>query len=151
MKSIKVPLAPQGDPDDERHISPLWQTAIAKYRQESKRADAKSPRIDPDIWSSYSSNGLLQHTKDLVSVNASAFGSWMRLWRKLESVLLDLNDYMALFALVLGTSCRVAAILWGSVRLIFKLVPSRLPGLLDVFEELDRALPRFRQYKRNFL
>ena len=37
---------------------------------------------------------------------------------KLESILLDLNDFAAVTAWALGMDGKVAAVVWGSIRLI---------------------------------
>ncbi|KAL1965389.1 hypothetical protein VTN77DRAFT_5826 [Rasamsonia byssochlamydoides] len=50
--------------------------------------------------------------------------------------------------IVLGMNGQVAAVIWGSIRLILKFAQPVLPELLDMFEELGRALPRFRKYEQ---
>jgi fungal STAND N-terminal Goodbye domain len=105
---------------NERHISPIWQAAIDKYYEELRKGGVKGPTIDEDLWSVHSLNDLLQKIHSLAPTDSQASGNWVRLLRRLEPVLLSIDDFAAVATLALGMNGQAAAIIWGSIRLILK-------------------------------
>lgn len=104
----------------ECDASPIWQAAIDKYYEELRRGGVKGPSIDQDVWSVHSPDDLLQQIHDLVPADSPTSGNWMRHSRRLEPILLSLNDFAAVITLALGMNGQVAAVIWGSMRLILK-------------------------------
>ncbi|KAA8650150.1 uncharacterized protein ATNIH1004_002831 [Aspergillus tanneri] len=148
MNSGAIARPTQRSSRNERYVSPIWQAAIDKYFEELRKEGVKESAIDQDLWSIHSPNDLLQQIQDLAPMDTSLSGSWMGSLRRLEPILLSLNDFAAVITLALGMNGQVAAVIWGSIRLILKFAQPVSPELLDMFEELGRALPRFRQYEQ---
>lgn len=82
----------------------------------------KGPSIDQDVLSVHGPDDLLQQVHDLVPADSPTFGNWTRNLRRLQPILLSLNDFAAVitFASGMGVNSKVAAIIWGSIRLILK-------------------------------
>jgi hypothetical protein len=104
----------------ENYRSPIWQAAIDRYYDELRKGGVKGPTIDHDVWSINSPDDLLQQMNDLAPTNSSVSSQWVGNLRRLESILLSLNDFAAVITLALGMKGQVAAIIWGSIRLILK-------------------------------
>ena len=69
----------------------------------------------------------------MVPADAQLAGTWVNIMKRLEPILLSLNDFAAVVAWALGMNGKVAAIIWGSIRLILKvLTPCSMPGLSNV-------------------
>lgn len=105
---------------DEHHTSAIWQAAIDRYYAELRRGGVRGPAIDHDLWSIHSPDDLLKQIDGLAPADSRASGSWMRSLRRLEPVLLSINDFVAVLTLSLGVRGQVAAVIWGSIRLIMK-------------------------------
>lgn len=70
---------------------------------------------------------------------------------RLDPILKFVNDFSAIVAICFGTDAKIAALVWGSIRLILQLASSSteaLQDVIDVLEEISLTLPRFRQYER---
>lgn len=70
---------------------------------------------------------------------------------RLDSILKFINDFSAIVAVCLGTEAKLAALVWGSIRIILTLASSTsdtLQDIVDVLEELSLTLPRFKYYER---
>lgn len=102
------------------YISPIWQAAIDKYYEELRRGGVKGPTTDQDLWSVRTPDDLLQQIQDLAPIDSQSSGSWVRSLRRLEPIILNLNDFAAVITLALGMNGQVAAVIWGSIRLILK-------------------------------
>ena len=71
---------------------------------------------------------------------------------RLDSVLKFVNDFSAVVAVCFGADAKIAALVWGSMRLILTLASSTsdtLRDVVDVLEELSLTLPRFRYYEKS--
>lgn len=90
----------------------------------------RTPTIDQDLWRIHSPNVLIDEIQEMVPRESQIFKIWMNALLKFESVLLALNGFAAVIALSLGMNGRVAALLWGSLRLILKV--SRLIVFLKI-------------------
>lgn len=110
----------QGNCKDEHHTSSIWQAAIDRYYAELRRGGVKGPAIDHDLWSIHSPADLLQQINGLTPADSRTTGSWMRSLRRLEPILLSINDFVAVMTLSLGMNGQVAAVIWGSIRLIMR-------------------------------
>ena len=70
---------------------------------------------------------------------------------RLDLIFKFINDFSAVVALCLGAEAKLAALVWGSIRIILTLASSTsdtLQDIVDVLEELSLTLPRFRHYER---
>lgn len=92
-----------------RH-SKIWQNAIQRYYEELKKGGYKGKAIDKDIWNVKDPVVLLDQIKSLPSSEP-----WMD---DLKKLLLSLSDFAAVTAYALGMNGRVAAVIWGSIRLL---------------------------------
>lgn len=114
--SNSLPRPSRDSPRSEHHISPVWQTAIDKYYAELRRGGIRRLAVDGDLWSIDSPDGLIRQVQSLVPATSQLSVNW----RRLESALLSLNDFAAVITPALGMDIRVAAVIWGSIRLILK-------------------------------
>ncbi|THC89935.1 hypothetical protein EYZ11_010600 [Aspergillus tanneri] len=96
MNSGAIARPTQRSSRNERYVSPIWQAAIDKYFEELRKEGVKESAIDQDLWSIHSPNDLLQQIQDLAPMDTSLSGSWMGSLRRLEPILLSLNDFAAL-------------------------------------------------------
>lgn len=102
------------------HASPIWQAAIDRYYDELRKGGVRGPLIDQDVWGIHSPDDLLRQIHDITPADSHGFGSWKGFLRRLEPILFSLNDFAAVLTLALGLNGQVAAIIWGSIRLIMK-------------------------------
>lgn len=93
--------------------SQIWQSAIQRYYEELRKGGYKGQAIDKDLWNIKNPVELLDQIKSLPSS-----GRWMDDLSSLERILLSLSDFAAVTALALGMNGRVAAVIWGSIRLL---------------------------------
>lgn len=121
LKETPRPLGDiRGEAQKENYRSPIWQAAIDRYYEELRKGGVKGPTIDHDVWSIHSPDDLIQQINDLAPANSSVSSQWVGNLRRLEPILLSLNDFAAVITLALGMQGQVAAIIWGSIRLILK-------------------------------
>lgn len=117
---IKPPQLPR-DGHSERHLSPKWLAAIDKYYEELRRGGVKGLNIDQDFWSVYSPDDLLQQIQNLTAMDPeTGSANWMGSLRRLKHILFKLNAFVAIIKMALDTDGQVEAVIWGSIRLIFK-------------------------------
>ncbi len=140
--------------------SPLWDKALQRYRDELKECDDYESILEVD-----SVEELLNQAKALRpdgALNKTSASSLCRL----EPILNHLNDFSAIVALCFGANAKIAALVWGSIRIILTVQASlmvqnqadsiklaspagdTLRGVLDMLEELSLSLPRFRAYEQ---
>ena len=98
--------------------SQTWQNAIQRYYDELRKGGYKGPAIDKDLWSIKSPGDLLEQIRETESINAQRSRAWMGSFGRLEPILLGLNDFVVVTAWALGMNGKVAAVVWGSIRLI---------------------------------
>ena len=106
-------------PSSSKDDSLIWQNAIQRYYDELRRGGIKGPAIDKDIWNIRSPIDLLEEVKKLEPPDARASMAWLGSLRRLEPILLSLNDFASAAAWALGMNGKVAAVVWGSIRLIW--------------------------------
>ena len=112
-------------------VRPIWQAAIDQYYKQLEEGGMKrTPTIDKDLWEIESPNILIDEIQEMVPQESQISKVWTTVLPKLEPVLLGLNDFAAVIAWSLGMNGRVAALLWGSMRLILKVNrnPDRIPS-----------------------
>lgn len=93
--------------------SQIWQNALQRYYEELRKGGYKGQAIDKDLWNIKNPGELLDQIKSLPSS-----GRWMDDLNTLEKILLSLSDFAAVTAWALGMNGRVAAVIWGSIRLL---------------------------------
>lgn len=105
----------------------------------------KAASIDKDLWSIRGPEDLLAQINALKplggslqqGVDAAGRGPWTtKSYAQMQGILLSLNDFATLVAWVLGMNGKVAAVLWGSIRLIIKFAQPVLPDLVQRLETL---------------
>lgn len=112
--------AADGGRDAQSPTSPIWQAALEKYYGELAKGGIKAAMIDREVWNIQSPSELLAQIEKLGPVQDIHSNTWSSALRQLQPVLLGLNDFAALAAWVMGMNGKVAAVLWGSIRLIIK-------------------------------
>lgn len=120
---IEAPTSGPGaksDAEPTSPASPLWQTAIGKYYTELEKGGIKSSLIDKDLWKIQSPDELIAHIEAVGKEGAFQSATWTQSLARLRPVLLGLNDFAALASWLMGMNGKVAAVLWGSIRLIIK-------------------------------
>jgi hypothetical protein len=114
------PLASRVDESTENSNppNPIWQAAIEKYYAELRQGGLKEKAISKDLWNIESPDDLLTQIEKLAPPESESSKIWTRYTDRLRPTLLGLGDFMAWIALLIGMNGRVAAIMWGSIRLI---------------------------------
>jgi hypothetical protein len=116
--SIKSVTPARQDSSFREEGSVIWQSAIQRYYDELKRGGIKGPVIDKDLWNIKSPMDLLEQVRNLEPLDSRTSRAWLGSLRRLEPILLSLNDFASVTAWALGMNGRVAAVVWGSIRLI---------------------------------
>lgn len=111
-------------------ISPLWQAAIEKYYTELANGGIEASVIDKHLWKIQSPDELIAQIEAVGKGQATQSATWTKSLAQLRPVLLGLNDFAALASWLMGMNGKVAAVLWGSIRLIIK-VSYKLIALLQ--------------------
>lgn len=71
---------------------------------------------------------------------------------RLDSILKFVNDFSAVVAVCFGADAKLAALVWGSIRMmlaLFSLNGDTFRDVVDMLEELGLTLPRFRYYEKS--
>ncbi len=120
-------------PFSSKEESLIWQNAIQRYYDELIRGGFKGPAIDKDLWNVKGPMDLLEEVKNLEPPDSRASRAWLGSLRRLEPILLGLNDFASVTAWALGMNGKVAAVVWGSIRLILNVskASSRLNNLTE--------------------
>lgn len=98
--------------------SPIWQNAIQRYYDELRRGGIKRAAIEKDLWNIKRPMDLLEQVKKLEPLDPGASRTWFGSMGRLEHILLGLNDFASATAWAFGMDSRVAAVVWGSIRLM---------------------------------
>jgi hypothetical protein len=115
----------------------IWQNAIQRYYDELRRGGIKGPAIDKDLWNIKSPIDLLEEVKNLEPPDSRASRAWLGSLHRLKPILLGLNDFASVTAWALGMNGKVAAVVWGSIRLILNV--SKASSHLNNLTEPRRA------------
>lgn len=116
--SIKSITPMRQDSSFPKEESAIWQNAIQRYYDELGRGGIKGPAIEKDLWNIKSPMDLLEQVRNLEPPDSRASRAWLGSLHRLEPILLGLNDFASVTAWALGMDGRVAAVVWGSIRLI---------------------------------
>lgn len=100
--------------------STLWQAAIEKHYSELAKFGIKASVVDKDLWNTQSPDELIAQINAVGPVPTMHSNTWTKALNQLQPILLGFNDFATVTARVMGTNGKVAAMLWGSIRLIIK-------------------------------
>lgn len=128
--------------DQSGPTSPIWQAALDRYYEELRKGGIKDSFIDKDLWNVETPDDLLTQIETLAPPEAQSSKAWMKVLTQLQSVLLGLNDFAAIIAWSMGMDGKVAAVLWGSIRLMIKVLTLLLVGkwpLLNTGSSLNQS------------
>ncbi len=115
------PSFASGDGRETRSpTSPIWQAVIERYYSELAKGGIKAATIDKEVWNIQRPDELIAQIGGLSPVQGIQSNVWSKVLSRLQPVLLGLNDFAALTAWVMGMNGKVAAVLWGSIRLIIR-------------------------------
>jgi hypothetical protein len=137
---------PSGPSRSGSQSSPIWEAAIHRYYVEMENGGIKSPALDRTLWDIESPKALLDEIQKMVPQESKVTRVWTTVLPRLEPVLLSLNDFAAVIAWSLGMNGRVAAVMWGSMRLLLKVVLRHerdTQCLLMSCSSLNPSYPRF--------
>ena len=98
--------------------SQIWQAAVQEYYNELAKGGINGPAIDKDLWKIKSPMDLLEEIRGLQPQTTGLSRAWTISLKRLEPILLSLNDFVMVTAWALGMNGRVSAVIWGSIRLI---------------------------------
>jgi hypothetical protein len=113
----------QGDAPT-RNAGPIWLIALERYYGELRKGGVKESMIEKELWDIESPEELLAQIEVVAPSEIQAATVWPSILMRLEPILLGLNDFAAVVAWTMGMDQRVAAILWGSIRLMIKVCGS---------------------------
>lgn len=100
--------------------SPIWQAAVERYNAELRKGGIRRPSIDKELWNIQKADDLLREIRKLASAGDSARENWAWVSQRLEPILLNLNDFASIVVLSMGMNDQAAALIWGSIKLIFR-------------------------------
>ncbi|KAK0639179.1 tpr repeat-containing protein [Cercophora newfieldiana] len=140
-------LANRPAPAPQSPTSHIWQAALEKYYNELAKGGMSAATIDKDVWNIRTPDELLMQIQGLGNAQEPRSPAWAKTLSQLEPVITGLSDFAALTAWVMGMNGKVAAVLWGSLRLIVKYAQPVLPDVVGTLENLQRALPRLHKYE----
>ncbi|KAI0539986.1 hypothetical protein GGR58DRAFT_194652 [Xylaria digitata] len=135
----------------QRTSSSVWQAALDKYYHELRKGGVKDSLIDKDLWNVETPEDLLVQIEALAPLEERGLKIWLNTLGQLQPILLGLNDFAGLVAWSFGLDGKVAALIWGSIRLMIKFARPVLSDLLDMLGELQRVLPRIQKYETELL
>ncbi|KAM5466968.1 hypothetical protein MauCBS54593_005587 [Microsporum audouinii] len=138
---MATPSVKSSSPNDG--FSATWQAAIDRYFDELKEGGAYSQDIEHNLWNVHSSEELLDKIRTQSSMELQGSKSLVGLSQRLEPILVSFNDFAAIITLAAGMNNQAMAVIWGSIRLILELANPVPRDLLDMFDEMGRAFPRF--------
>ncbi|KAL8993731.1 MAG: hypothetical protein Q9169_006128 [Polycauliona sp. 2 TL-2023] len=122
----------------------MLQPALERYKAELEDDDV-------DEFQAILEDGTLEDLVDKIKTFQPPNASEKADVNRLDSILRFINDFSVVVAVCLGTEAKLAALVWGSIRLILTLASSTndtLRDIVDVLEELSLTLPRFKYYER---
>lgn len=118
----KTAFTKLGGKSDDQEGSQIWRNAIQRYYDELEKGGIKGPAIEKDLWNVESAMDLLEQMKTLEPQDWKSMDANKNLINRLEPVLLSLSDFAAVTACAFGMNGKavVAAVVWGSIRLLLK-------------------------------
>lgn len=111
---------------EDSHVDPgspanlIWTNTISRYYNELHKGGIEQSAIDKDLWNIQSPEDLFNQIESLDEVRVSQSSPWAGAITQLRPILVALNDFVTVTSWVMGTNAKLAAVLWGSFRLILK-------------------------------
>jgi len=102
-------IRPQPSAQDNK----IWKAALQRYYDELANGGYKGHAIDKDLWDIKDPEELLDQIRTFPASERAPEDL-----NALKKALLGLSDFAAVAALALGMNGRVAAVIWGSIRLL---------------------------------
>ena len=102
-------IRPQPSAQDNK----IWKAALQRYYDELANGGYKGHAIDKDLWDIKDPEELLDQIRTFPASERAPED-----FNALKKALLGLSDFAAVSALALGMNGRVAAVIWGSIRLL---------------------------------
>ncbi|KAH0544775.1 hypothetical protein FGG08_001142 [Glutinoglossum americanum] len=139
--------APRSPPPYQKlseYRSPLLDEAMNRYRSELK--DGGDFILDGE-----GVEGLLNQARALEPRLSRRTDSSSASLTRIEPMLSHMNNFAAILAVCFGADAKVAALVWGSIKVILRLAsPTQdiLSDVLDMLEEISWSLPRFTTYEQ---
>lgn len=104
-------------------VKPIWQIAVDKfYGQLDDGGIKKTPMNEHVLWKIKGPDVLIEETQKLMTQESHISEVWTTVLPKLKPVLSDLDDFVTVITRLAGMDGRVAAFLWGSMKLLFKVI-----------------------------
>lgn len=128
-----------------RPASPFWNKALKRYRGELEEEEV-------DEYQTILEAGALEDLVEQIKTLEPPTAKEKAVVNRLDSILKFVNDFSAIVAVCFGADAKLAALVWGSIRLILTLASSTsdtLREVVDMLEELSLTLPRFRYYEKS--
>ncbi|KAE9371884.1 hypothetical protein N431DRAFT_508825 [Stipitochalara longipes BDJ] len=123
--------------------SKIWKAALQRYYDELANGGYKGHPIDKDLWDIEDPEELLNQIRTLPASERAPEDL-----NALKKVLLGLSDFTAVAALALGMNGRVAAVIWGSIRLLLLSRPA-FPKIIQMLKDLETTLPKYKNYEKH--
>ncbi|CAG9981562.1 unnamed protein product [Clonostachys byssicola] len=150
---MRLETIPEEGTEDNNHVDHsgpanlIWENTIGRYYGELRKGGIEPSAIDKELWNIQSPEDLLNQIESLEEEEEQVSQSipLARAITQLRPVLTALNDFVAVTSWVMGTNAKVAAVLWGSFRLVLKFAQPVLPDVIAMIENLEQALPRVQQ------
>ena len=123
----------------------FWNKALQRYRGELEEEEIDEYQT---ILEAGTLENLVEQIRTLEPPNARE----KAVINRLDSVLKFVNDFSAVVAVCFGADAKLAALVWGSIRMILTLASSAgdtFRDVVDMLEELSLTLPRFRYYEKS--
>ena len=104
-------------------VRPIWQAAVDSfYRKLDDGGMKRTSMLDEFIWKIKSPDALIDETREFIMEDSHGSHVWTIALPKLELVLSDLNNFATIIAELAGMDNRVSSLLWGSMKLLFKVI-----------------------------
>lgn len=104
--------------EPQTHANPIWKTVLERYFAETRKGGIKNAVIENHLWTVYTSENLFNGIEVIVPPNTEPSISWAKILKKLKPGMLGLNFFAVIIIRVFGMEGKVAALFWGSIRLI---------------------------------
>lgn len=113
QRSRTIPKPESGSSQSPDQESKIWRAALQRYYDELANGGYKGHAIDKDLWDIKDPEELLNQIRSL-----PASGRGPEDLNILKKILVGLSEFVAVATWALGMNGRVAAVIWGSIRLL---------------------------------
>jgi hypothetical protein len=110
--SGEISQAEKGSSQSQAQSRKIWKTALQKYYDELAKGGCKFHALNKDLWSIKDPEELLSRVRSIPGYGRAQEHD------VLGEVLQKLSDFAAVVALASEMDDQVAAVLWGSIRIL---------------------------------